>query len=82
LLRNLETADTIEGNFKGKLCNRKYGYNCFADDTGLEVEALNGAGVFSARYAGGAVLLTTWINLQVLSNQSNRNAQNGSYPQS
>lgn len=38
---------------KAKFVNEKYGYNCFADDTGLEVFALNGEpGVFSARYAG------------------------------
>ena len=50
-----ETAETIEGNaiMKANYVTEKYGYNCFADDTGLEVEALNGApGVYSARYAG------------------------------
>ncbi len=50
-----ETADTIEGNaiLKANYVTEKYGVNCFADDTGLEVEALNGApGVYSARYAG------------------------------
>jgi XTP/dITP diphosphohydrolase len=50
-----ETANTIEGNaiLKANYVTQKYGYNCFADDTGLEVEALNGEpGVFSARYAG------------------------------
>ena len=50
-----ETADTIEGNaiLKANFVTEKYGYNCFADDTGLEVDALNGApGVYSARYAG------------------------------
>jgi XTP/dITP diphosphohydrolase len=50
-----ETADTIEGNaiLKANYVTEKYGYNCFADDTGLEVDALNGApGVYSARYAG------------------------------
>ena len=50
-----ETADTIEGNaiLKANYVSEKYGYNCFADDTGLEVEALNGEpGVYSARYAG------------------------------
>lgn len=50
-----ETADTIEGNaiLKANYVTEKYGFNCFADDTGLEVDALNGApGVYSARYAG------------------------------
>lgn len=50
-----ETADTIEGNaiLKANYVTEKYGYDCFADDTGLEVEVLNGApGVYSARYAG------------------------------
>ena len=50
-----ETADTIEGNaiLKANYVTEKYGYDCFADDTGLEVDALNGApGVYSARYAG------------------------------
>ncbi|MEO5776484.1 MAG: non-canonical purine NTP diphosphatase [Flavobacterium sp.] len=50
-----ETADTIEGNaiLKANYVTEKYSYNCFADDTGLEVEALNGEpGVYSARYAG------------------------------
>jgi len=50
-----ETADTIEGNaiLKSNYVTEKYGYDCFADDTGLEVDALNGApGVYSARYAG------------------------------
>ena len=50
-----ETADTIEGNaiLKANYVTEKYGFDCFADDTGLEVEALNGApGVYSARYAG------------------------------
>lgn len=50
-----ETQDTIEGNAieKATYIKNTYGYNCFADDTGLEVEALHGApGVYSARYAG------------------------------
>jgi XTP/dITP diphosphohydrolase len=50
-----ETADTIEENaiMKANYVTEKYGYDCFADDTGLEVDALNGdPGVFSARYAG------------------------------
>lgn len=51
-----ETADTLEGNslLKAQYICEHYGMDCFADDTGLEVEALNGApGVYSARYAGG-----------------------------
>ena len=50
-----ETENTIAGNAKLKAdyITKKYGYDCFADDTGLEVAALNGApGVYSARYAG------------------------------
>ena len=50
-----ETAQTLEGNaeIKARYIKEHYGYDCFADDTGLEVEALNGApGVYSARYAG------------------------------
>lgn len=50
-----ENALTIEGNamLKANYVTTKYGYNCFADDTGLEVDALNGnPGVHSARYAG------------------------------
>ncbi len=50
-----ETATTIEGNamLKANYVTEKYGYNCFADDSGLEVNFLNGEpGVYSARYAG------------------------------
>jgi XTP/dITP diphosphohydrolase len=50
-----ETADTLEGNaiIKAKWVVEHYGYACFADDTGLIVDCLNGApGVLSARYAG------------------------------
>lgn len=50
-----ETADTLEGNALQKVLyiREKFGMDCFADDTGLEVEALNNApGVYSARYAG------------------------------
>ena len=50
-----ETADTLEGNAiqKAEYIHQHYGMDCFADDTGLEVEALNGApGIYSARYAG------------------------------
>lgn len=50
-----ETADTLEGNAlqKARYIKEHFGYDCFADDTGLEVEALDNApGVYSARYAG------------------------------
>jgi XTP/dITP diphosphohydrolase len=50
-----ETADTLEGNalIKARYIYDKYGCSCFADDTGLEVDALGGEpGVYSARYAG------------------------------
>ena len=50
-----ETSDTLEGNalLKARYVYERYHTNCFADDTGLEVEALGGApGVYSARYAG------------------------------
>ncbi len=51
----IEDAPTIEGNaiIKAQYVRDHYGYDCFADDTGLEVTALDGApGVYSARYAG------------------------------
>ncbi len=50
-----ETQDTLEGNAsqKSQYIKDRYQVDCFADDTGLEVAALNGApGVYSARYAG------------------------------
>jgi len=52
-----ETADTLEGNalLKARYVKQKFGYDCFADDTGLEITALHNApGVYSARYAGEA----------------------------
>ncbi|MBD5269022.1 MAG: non-canonical purine NTP diphosphatase [Bacteroides sp.] len=52
-----ETADTLEGNalIKARWVRDRYGMDCFADDTGLMVDALNGEpGVYSARYAGEA----------------------------
>ena len=75
-----ETADTLQGNalIKAKHIYDKYGMNCFADDTGLEVEALGGEpGVYSARYAGEecnseANMLKL---LQNLTGKNNRNAQ-------
>lgn len=52
-----ETEPTLEGNalLKARYVKEKYGYDCFSEDTGLEVEALSGApGVHTARYAGDA----------------------------
>lgn len=75
-----ETADTIEGNaiLKANYVSKKYGYDCFADDTGLEVDALNGEpGVYSARYAGEQKNSDDNMDklLEALSDKSNRNAQ-------
>lgn len=50
-----ETAESLEGNslLKAQFVNDNFNLNCFADDTGLEIDALNGEpGVYSARYAG------------------------------
>jgi len=75
-----ETQATIEGNAAQKAfyIYNKYHLNCFADDTGLEVEALNGApGVFSARYAGEHKSTNDNIDklLNELSKFTNRNAR-------
>jgi XTP/dITP diphosphohydrolase len=75
-----ETGDTIEENaiMKANYVTQKYGYNCFADDTGLEVDALNGApGVFSGRYAGEQRSSDENMSklLDALSNKINRKAQ-------
>lgn len=75
-----ETAATIEGNaiLKADYVTRKYGYDCFADDTGLEVTALNGEpGVYSARYAGEQRDANDNMDklLNALSDQSDRSAQ-------
>ncbi|WP_347053070.1 non-canonical purine NTP diphosphatase [Flavobacterium olei] len=75
-----ETADTIEGNavLKADYVTTKYGYDCFADDTGLEVNALNGEpGVYSARYAGEQKNADDNMNklLDELKNQESRSAQ-------
>lgn len=75
-----ETADTIEGNaiIKAKYVKEKYGYDCFADDTGLEIDALDGKpGVFSARYAGIECNSEKNIDkvLEELKTISNRNAR-------
>ena len=75
-----ETADTIEGNAiqKANYVTEKFGYDCFADDTGLEVDALNGdPGVFSARYAGEQRNADDNMNklLEALAVQNERKAQ-------
>ncbi|MCF6132040.1 non-canonical purine NTP diphosphatase [Flavobacterium wongokense] len=75
-----ETADTIEGNaiLKADYVTQKFGYNCFADDTGLEVAALNGEpGVYSARYAGEQKDANDNMDklLENLKGKSNRSAQ-------
>jgi XTP/dITP diphosphohydrolase len=75
-----ETAYTIEGNaiLKANYVTQNYGYDCFADDTGLEVEALNGApGVYSARYAGEEKSAEANMDklLHELTGNDNRNAQ-------
>lgn len=76
----LETATTLEGNAKIKSDHVKdeYGYDCFADDTGLEVDELNGApGVYSARYAGENATFQDNVNklLDALKGKSNRKAR-------
>lgn len=75
-----ETADTLQGNalIKARHIYEKYGLDCFADDTGLEVEALDGApGVYSARYAGEVCDSEANMRklLENLTGKSNRNAQ-------
>jgi XTP/dITP diphosphohydrolase len=75
-----ETADTIEGNaiLKANYVTEKYGYDCFADDTGLEVASLNGEpGVYSARYAGEQKNADDNMNklLKALKDKSDRSAQ-------
>lgn len=75
-----ETADTIEGNaiLKANYVTQNYGYDCFADDTGLEVLALDGEpGVFSARYAGEQRNAEDNMDklLNALSNQNDRSAK-------
>lgn len=75
-----ETANTLEGNAeqKARFIKEHYGYDCFADDTGLEVEALNGApGVYSARYAGNEHdsnknMMLLLKNMQGMSNRKAR----------
>ena len=75
-----ETKSTIEGNAiqKAKYIKEHYGYDCFADDTGLEVETLNNEpGVYSARYAGEQRDANDNMDklLLRLKDKKNRNAQ-------
>jgi len=75
-----EEQETLEGNSlqKAQYVFRNYGVSCFADDTGLEVEALNGEpGVYSARYAGSQRSAEDNMNLLLTNLQSkvNRKAQ-------
>ncbi len=74
-----ETADTLQGNAlqKAQWVWERTHIDCFADDTGLEVDALNGApGVYSARYAGEHCSFDDNINklLAALDGESNRKA--------
>ena len=75
-----ETNPTLEGNAlqKAKYVFDHYGFNCFADDTGLEIEVLGGApGVYSARYAGEDCKAEDNMQkvLTKLENEDNRNAK-------
>lgn len=75
-----ETSDTLEGNAtqKAEWIYSRIGQDCFADDTGLEVEALDGApGVYSARYAGEGCSFADNVNklLKAMKGQSNRKAR-------
>jgi len=75
-----ETGSTLEENslLKARYLHNTFGMNCFADDTGLEVEALDGApGVYSARYAGkpGDDCKNVDMLLENLKNEPNRNAR-------
>jgi len=75
-----ETQETIEGNAiqKANYIKEHYGYDCFADDTGLEVSTLNGEpGVYSARYAGPQRDANDNMNklLNALENKADRSAQ-------
>ena len=75
-----ETADSLQGNAlqKARYVKEHFGLDCFADDTGLEVEALNGEpGIYSARYAGPghdskANMAKLLLKMQ---GKTNRNAQ-------
>jgi XTP/dITP diphosphohydrolase len=75
-----ETSDTIEGNAlqKARYVFENYGYDCFSEDTGLEIAALDGApGVYTARYAGDEKNPQANMDkaLRELSGKSNRKAR-------
>ncbi len=75
-----ETSDTLEGNAtqKAEWIHSRIGQDCFADDTGLEVEALDGApGVYSARYAGEGCSFADNVNklLKAMNGKTNRKAR-------
>lgn len=75
-----ETENTLEGNalLKARYIHERFHCNCFADDTGLEIEALDGKpGVFSARYAGEHCSFEDNINkiLLELEGKTNRKAK-------
>lgn len=75
-----ETADTLEGNaiLKARWVKDRYGYDCFADDTGLEVDALGGQpGVYSARFADPGHDSKANMNklLSMLDGEENRDAR-------
>ena len=75
-----ETSPTIKGNAiqKAEYVFKNYGYNCFADDTGLIIDSLNGEpGVYSARYAGEQKNANDNMDLvlEKLTNMENRKAR-------
>ena len=73
-----ETSDTFAGNAmqKASFVKEHYGYDCFADDSGLEVDILDGApGVYSARYSGGGSEANMDKLLLNLTGKSERGAQ-------
>ena len=73
-----ETADTFSGNAlqKAQYVKQHYGYDCFADDSGLEVDVLGGApGVYSARYSGGGSEANMDKLLHNLTGKTERGAQ-------
>jgi XTP/dITP diphosphohydrolase len=75
-----ETSDAIEGNAlqKANFVKTNYGYDCFADDTGLEIYALKGApGVFSARWAGEHCSYQDNVDkaLHIMKGRKNRDAR-------